>query len=76
MKGVRKRFRYEWVLFASSVLFFLMSRFILPRYEEMMNTMNETEGNPWSPKFFTLSIILFVLFIVRVVWVIRQKKKS
>ena len=76
MRKRYRQFRYEWVLFASSLLFLLVSRFVMPRYEEMLNIMNETEGTPWSTSFLILSVILFILFLARVIWVLRRKPKS
>lgn len=76
MKVVRKRFRYEWTLLASSVLFFLMSRFIIPRYEEMVNMVEGTDDRFWSSVFFVFSLILLIAFLVRVIWLIRQKNES
>ncbi|MGC6425775.1 MAG: hypothetical protein ACON5H_02120 [Akkermansiaceae bacterium] len=76
MKKGSRKFRYEWVLFASSLLFFLVSRFVMPRYEEILKVMNESEGTPWSTSFLILSVILFVLFLARVIWVLRRKPKG
>ncbi|MDB4618386.1 hypothetical protein OAG53_01795 [Akkermansiaceae bacterium] len=53
-----------------------MSRFIIPRYEEMVNTMEGTDDRFWSSGFFVFSLILLIAFLVRVIWLIRQKNES
>lgn len=65
--------RVDWVLLASAVLFFLMSRFIIPRYEDMLIAMGELEGRPWSTAALGVSIFLAVLFIIRLIWRFRKK---
>lgn len=73
---MRKRFRYEWILLASSALFYLMSRFVIPRYEEMMNLFEEEEVAPLSEYSLILAVVLFGLFLVRVILVIRRKPEE
>ncbi|MDB4436048.1 hypothetical protein N9139_01080 [Akkermansiaceae bacterium] len=65
--------RVDWVILASAVLFFLMSRFIIPRYEDMLIAMGELEGRPLSTTALGVSIFLAVLFIIRLIWRFRKK---
>lgn len=68
--------RVEWMLLACAVLFFLMSRFIIPRYEDMLIAMGDMEGRPWSSTAFGLSILLAVLFIISLIWRFRKLRKK
>lgn len=67
--------RIDWVLFASAILFFLMGRFMIPRYEEMILAMDEEAGSPWSTLSLAISGVLLVLFILRIIWRVRKSKK-
>lgn len=65
--------RVEWMLLACAVLFFLMSRFIIPRYEDMLIAMGELEGRPWSNSALVGAILLALIFVIRYIWRFRNK---
>ena len=72
---MKNALRIDWVLFSSAILFFLIGRFIIPRYEEMMRAMDEDAESFWSNLSLVISSALLMLLIARIIWRVRKYQK-
>ena len=58
----------EWMLGATTVIFFLMGKFFAPYYENLSNAAAGTEGTVISDSVLIASGVFAVFFLARLVY--------
>ncbi|MFT6179386.1 MAG: hypothetical protein ACI9NQ_001777 [Paracoccaceae bacterium] len=70
-----RKYSFDWLFFATSVIFFIFGKFISPRYESMLLTSGVVEEvTPISKYCLVVSALLFLCLVGR--WIYRWKNRA